>query len=102
MTTPYQVHSETSRMAAIEAESSASTRRARVFRAIQAAGYEGRTDEELQDELNMNPSTQRPRRIELVHRRLVRDSGQMRKTKAGRWATVWIEKRGGPEQLRLL
>jgi hypothetical protein len=49
----------------------------------------GGTDEELQDALGMNPNTQRPRRIELVERGLVRDSGRTRKTKSGRRATVW-------------
>ncbi len=101
-TLPYVPHSETSRLAAAEAESSASTLRAFVFQEIRRARSYGRTDEEIQDYLRMNPSTERPRRIELVFRGLVVDSGEKRKTKAGRWATVWIEKRGGPEQLRLL
>lgn len=49
---------------------------------------EGATDDEMQVSLNMNPSTQRPRRIELVERGLVVASGQ-RKTRSGRAATVW-------------
>ncbi len=102
-TLPYVPHSETSRMAAAEAESSASTLRALVYRTILEAGATGCTDEELQGALSMNPSTQRPRRIELVHRRLVLDSGERRKTRAGRWATVWVVWQAEEwEQLRLL
>ena len=47
------------------------------------------TDDDMQHGLNMNPSTQRPRRIELVAAGLVRDSGTTRKTRTGRAATVW-------------
>ena len=48
----------------------------------------GLTDEEMQHRLRMNPSTQRPRRIELVRRGLVVEAG-MRKTSSGRMAVVW-------------
>ena len=49
---------------------------------------EGLTDEEMQRRLGMNPSTQRPRRIELARRGLVVADGT-RKAASGRWATVW-------------
>jgi predicted ArsR family transcriptional regulator len=48
----------------------------------------GLTDEEMQRRLGMNPSTQRPRRIELARRGFVVADGT-RKTSSGRWATVW-------------
>ncbi len=48
----------------------------------------GLTDEEMQTRLGMNPSTQRPRRIELARRGLVVEAGT-RKTASGRMATVW-------------
>jgi hypothetical protein len=48
----------------------------------------GLTDEEQQAALAMNPSTQRPRRIELARRGLVVEAGT-RKTASGRMATVW-------------
>lgn len=48
----------------------------------------GLTDEEMQHRLRMNPSTQRPRRIELVRRGLVIEAGT-RKTSSGRMAVVW-------------
>jgi predicted ArsR family transcriptional regulator len=46
------------------------------------------TDEEIATGLAMNPSTARPRRIELVRRGLVVEAGT-RKTKSGRYATAW-------------
>jgi hypothetical protein len=46
------------------------------------------TDEEMQEGLNMNPSTQRPRRIELARRGLLVTCG-IRKTASGRNADVW-------------
>ena len=48
----------------------------------------GLTDEEQQAALAMNPSTQRPRRIELVRFGLVVEDGT-RKTSSGRTAVVW-------------
>ena len=48
----------------------------------------GATDEEMQLAHGMNPSTQRPRRIELERRGLVVKDGT-RKTSSGRMASVW-------------
>lgn len=67
-----------------------STQRERVYRAIQRAGKRGMTDEEIQIALDMNPNTQRPRRVELQHIGLIKDSMDRRKTKARRDAAVWI------------
>jgi hypothetical protein len=49
---------------------------------------DGLTDEEQQRLLEMNPSTQRPRRIELARRGLVVTCGT-RRTASGRNADVW-------------
>jgi predicted ArsR family transcriptional regulator len=46
------------------------------------------TDEQIATGLGMNPSTERPRRIELARRGLVIEAG-VRKTASGRKATVW-------------
>ena len=46
------------------------------------------TDEEIASGLGMNPSTERPRRIELARRGLIAESGT-RRTASGRYATVW-------------
>ena len=53
-----------------------------------AATPDGLTDEEMQTRLGMNPSTQRPWRIELARRGLVVEAGT-RRTASGRMATVW-------------
>jgi hypothetical protein len=59
----------------------------RVLELLQATP-DGLTDEEIQTRLGMNPSTQRPRRIELARRGLVVEAGT-RRTASGRMATVW-------------
>lgn len=87
----FQAHSETSRQAALSKYYSVGTERSRVLRCLRDHP-DGLTDEELQDVLNMNPSTERPRRIELMDANppLVRDSGRTRKTRSGRNAVVWV------------
>ena len=90
--TKYQSHSETSRASAHAIESHAATLRGKVYRWLLGAGQRGATDEEMQLELNLNPSTQRPRRVELVERRLVINSGLCRRTKSARLAVVWTAK----------
>lgn len=84
---PYQRHSETSRAAAEHLARAAVTMRARVFALLKRSGP--MTDEQMQDALGMNPSTQRPRRVELWQRGLVEDSGERDRTKSGRAAVVW-------------
>jgi len=59
----------------------------RVLDLLQATP-EGLTDEEMARRLGMNPSTQRPRRIELARRGLVVTCGT-RRTASGRNADVW-------------
>lgn len=51
------------------------------------------TDEAIQQGLKMNPSTERPRRIELVKLGYVRDSGLRGTTISGRAATLWEVRR---------
>lgn len=60
----------------------------RVYEFLRTCGAFGATDEEMQLALGMNPSTQRPRRIELVRRGLVVEDGT-RRTASGRNASVW-------------
>jgi hypothetical protein len=87
-TVPYQPQSATSRAAAEGMRGMAMSHRSAVLMVIQQSNN-GRTDEEIQRMLKLNPSTQRPRRIELVQSGMVRDSGRTRKTASGRAATVW-------------
>jgi len=60
----------------------------KVLRFLQTCGAFGATDEEMQLALGMNPSTQRPRRIELARRGMVVEAGT-RRTSSGRMAVVW-------------
>jgi len=55
---------------------------------LRARGDHGATDEEIATGMAMNPSTARPRRIELVRRGLVVEAGT-RKAMSGRYATAW-------------
>lgn len=87
---PFQAHSRTSKAAAIAAGPNANMLRLRVLEFISACGSEGATDDEVQIGLEMNPSTQRPRRIELERDGFVSDSGRKRPTRTGRNAVVWI------------
>ena len=89
---PHQPHSPTSIAAAEDAEVFAGSCLRAVFDDFRTRGSYGATDEEQQDGLDMNPSTQRPRRIELVQRGLVHDSGRTRPTRSGRAAVVWVAK----------
>jgi hypothetical protein len=83
---PYQSHSWTSQAAA-ESVTTAETDRQRVLKYIRAA-Y-GATDEMIATALCLNPSTARPRRVELVRLGLIVDSGRTRLTSSGRAATIW-------------
>lgn len=71
-------------------KNSSATMRGRVLAAIVAAGVDGRTDDELQQELGLQGSSQRPRRIELLLANLIIQSGEIRKTASGRSAVVWV------------
>lgn len=96
-----QQHSETSIQAAVEIEPKAGTLRALVLGYIRECGNRGATDEEIQIALRMNPSTQRPRRVELLEVGLIRDSGTQRKTASNRSAVVWTATRKEKAQLEL-
>lgn len=84
---PYQSHSATSKAAAEEIAPARITLRTRVLNYLRSQGPA--TDEILQNHLDMGPSTERPRRIELVNLGLVRDSGLVMQTASGRSAVVW-------------
>lgn len=85
---PYVSASATSKAAAESMEEAARVLEARVLEAIRAAGAEGRTDDEIEEQLGIKKSS--PRRRSLVLKGLVRDSGETRVTRAGRRATIWI------------
>jgi len=86
----------TSAAAAISVEESKASQRAEVFAAIRAAGSEGATDDELQERLHLDGSSERPRRWELwkLNRIAMRrdDRGEVvkRLTRTHRRAVVWV------------
>ena len=89
---PFQPHSDTSLGAAVAILPDVGTLRRKVYDYLLRCGAYGSTDEEMQWGMAMDASTQRPRRVELVERHWVEDSGVRRKTRKGRQATVWVVK----------
>ena len=85
---PAQQHSSTSIAAADSLDEETLNRLQRRVLAVIAAASAGLTDEEIQLHTGMNPSTQRPRRIELERRGFITQAGT-RKTSSGRSAVVW-------------
>lgn len=93
---PYQSHSVTSREAAEAIAPKLHRLQQKVFDFLilcERSASRGATDEQMQFALSLNPSTQRPRRIELVDKGLVIDSGRTALTKSGCKAVVWAVKR---------
>ena len=86
----------TSEAAAVSVEDAKDTQRAAVYVAIRAAGQDGRTDDELQQLLGLDGSSERPRRWELWKLdqiRILRDvDGRpvRRLTRTQRRAVVWV------------
>ncbi len=92
-TAPYVAWSETSKAAAERIEPRLGTLQWKVLAFLRE--YGPHTDEEMQAAMLMNPSTQRPRRIELVRDKLVKPSEHLpsvprrRRTRSGGWAQLW-------------
>lgn len=83
---PFQRHSVTSREAADSMKGSAKNLRTKVFEYIRSHGPA--SDEDIQLSLGMNPSTERPRRIELLRAGKIVECGETT-TSSGRKAKVW-------------
>ena len=66
--------------------------RRKVFAFIRNQGGRGATDDEIQHAMGLNPSTQRPRRVELEMQGFIRadPEGRTRETRSGRQAVVWV------------
>lgn len=94
---PYVSGSDTS-FAAAETlpDERARSLRDQIWRYVWDAEEEGKTDLEIQGELGIEGSTERPRRVELVQAGRVVDSGKRRLTPKGRrLAVVWVAVRKG-------
>lgn len=91
-TLPFQPHSDESKEAAKLHEPKAGTERHRVWSLLRSLskGHAGLTDDDIQDALMMDASTERPRRVELVKLGLVeKNPDQTGVTKRGRKAALW-------------
>ena len=86
---PFVTGSDTSKAAAVEHVKHFGRQQKRLF-LWSLTQRQGWADEQAQNALGMNPSSQRPRRVELVQAGLVKDSGQRRATSSGRTAVVWV------------
>jgi len=87
-TPPHVAGSDTSEEAAKEIEPKVGRLHWTLVAALERGGS-GMTDEQMQEACDMEQSTQRPRRVELVASGMVCDSGERRRTRAHRWAVVW-------------
>ena len=83
---PFQYGSATSHAAAVSMKARAPNLRDRVLSFIILAGPV--TDEEIATGLELNPSTARPRRVELQRAGLIEPAGQ-KVTISGRRAVAW-------------
>ena len=99
----FQQHSATSRRAALDVYPHTGTQRARVLAFLKQHPVTGATDEEIGLALAMNPSSVRPRRIELVEGGWVRakvdhaGAEVERTTRSGSMAQVWEASRKARE-----
>ena len=90
-TAPYQPQSASSAKAAAAILPAAETLRRKVLDAIKERGDYGATDDELQLLLGMDGSTERPRRVELWEKLLIKQKPDTyRPTRSGRLAVVWV------------
>lgn len=85
---PAQRHSKTSMAAAASLDGSTLNKMQRQVLDYLRTQPAGATDEEIAAALGMNPSTERPRRIELAKRGLVVEAG-VKQAASGRKATAW-------------
>ncbi len=91
-TAPHVAGSATSQAAADKITPHVSWLQRVVLEFISERGAEGATDAEIVEGLEMDPSTERPRRGELVRLKLVEDSGRTRPSPSEHPMTVWIAK----------
>ena len=89
---------ETRRSAHEAIKPCAKTMRAQVLAAIVAAGVDGLTDDEIQQQLGLQGSSERPRRIELQQAEMITQSGEVRPTASGRKAVCWVATVKGIQQ----
>ncbi len=84
---PFVASSDTSYAAAVAHRKSAPAQREHVYATLKAAGP--LTAEQLADYTGLSGDSIRPRLVELRNQGDVLDTGQRRRTRAGRFAVVW-------------
>ena len=82
-------HPITSKSSQAKTKTISGKARKMVYEYLLLCKQRGATDEEIQKGCGLNPSTERPRRIELVEMGLAEPSGMTRKTSSNRNAIVW-------------
>lgn len=87
---PFVKDSDTSKSAADSMMKIAPAQKAQVYDLIYITGEDGMTDDELEFALGAKHQTISARRRDLVIEGRVKDSGNRRKTRSDRWATVWV------------
>lgn len=87
--TPHN-NTPTSRIAANLAKTFAASQQEQVFQAIEQAGANGLTDQEIETALGIAGNSVRPRRRKLVELGRVKESGNLRLTSSNSPAVVWI------------
>lgn len=85
----YQPHSETSR-AAFTGLEDANTKRERIRKIIEEAGYAGKTNDEISAMHDKTGSYFSPRLIELERRGLIVKLQETRRTRGGKSANVYV------------
>lgn len=81
----------TSIQAAHSVDDTKAQQRALVYQCIKEAGANGRTDDEIQQILGLDGSSERPRRLELWQaKRIYLKNGAVRPTRTGRSSTIWF------------
>lgn len=96
---PYVGASDTSKAAAKSLAGKLGRLEHMVLEHIKAQGVRGATDDEIECALQLRHQTASARRRTLVIKGLVVESGRERKTRSGRWASVWAA--AEPVQLAL-
>ena len=86
---PFVSGSDTSEKAADQTAPFRMSLSSQVLSVIKAAGDHGVTNDEVETRLDLRHQTVSPRRRELVLAGVITDSGERRKTRSGRTATVW-------------
>ncbi len=84
---PFVASSDTSYAAAVAKRPTAPAQRQQVYATLVASGP--LTAEQICEHLGLDGSSVRPRLIELRNQGDVLDTGQRRRTRAGRFAVVW-------------